>query len=91
MSQFPAIFLQHSISSAVIPEFGRQASSGGVAVRRAMHSAIVRLNFTSSYYAEGRMMRSPPVLLDEPTLIALIFISSGSRQVSDYVHGLLNL
>ena len=56
-----------------------------------MHSAIVRLNFTTSYYAEGRMMRSPPVLLDEPTLIALIFISSGSRQVSDYVHGLLNL
>jgi hypothetical protein len=45
-SQFPTIFLQHSISAAVIPELGRQASSGAVAVRRAMQSAKVQLNFT---------------------------------------------
>ena len=58
-----AIFLQHSISEAVIPALGRQASSGAVAVRRAMQSAKVRLSFTSWYYADGRMMRSRPMRL----------------------------
>jgi hypothetical protein len=46
ISQFPAIFLQHSISAGVIPESRKQASSGDVATRSATKIAMVRPSFT---------------------------------------------
>jgi hypothetical protein len=60
LSQFPAIFLQHSISAGVIAELVGKRSSGDIAVRRATKRAKARLDFTLDITNAPANAEKPP-------------------------------
>jgi len=54
MSQFPAIFLQHSISAGVIDEFGKQAKDGKAASKQTRKNPIAERKLTPLSYLSAR-------------------------------------